>query len=139
MTDPPNRIAAFYPILSGALFLGLGLLTMIRPEVLEYYSIGVDSASARTAIRAMIGGGEIGLGTVLLGGHRWGFSLSQRCILAAVVFICVGLTRLVSSGLEFGFYLAHQPLREAAIELILGCVGVLSTAKNLARNRAVEP
>ena len=121
-----TRIAFLYPPLSGAIFIGLGVLTLIRPEVLEYYSVGVGSAPARNAIRAMIGGGEIGIGIVLLGGLKLGFSVRQRCILAATIFICVGLARLLSAGFEGDLHLMSQPLREASIELILGCFGVLA-------------
>jgi len=121
-----TRIAVLYPLLSGAIFVGLGLLTLVQPDVIEYYSIGIDSASARTAIRAMIGGGEVGLGILMLGGGRLGFSVSQRCTIAATIFACVGLARLLSAGFEGELYLASQPLREASIELFLCCLGVLA-------------
>ncbi len=123
------RVAASYPLLSGAIFLGLGLLTLIRPEVLEYYSIGVDNAPARTAIRAMIGGGEIGLGMLILGGRQVGFSISQRSMLAATIFVCVGLTRLGSAWLDNQLNLESQALREASIELILGVLGVWTVTR----------
>lgn len=126
MTRWKGRIAALYPLLSGAIFIGLGVLTFIRPESLEYYSIGVESAPARTAIRAMIGGGEVGIGVVLLGGARLGLFVSQRCTLAATIFVCVGLARLFSAGFEGELVLASQPLREASLELVLGCLGVYS-------------
>ena len=125
-----HRIAATYPLFSGLIFLGLGLITLFRPEILEYYGISADSGSARTAIRAMIGGGEVGFGIVMLGGGRLGFSVSQRCTLAATIFFCVGLARLLSAGFEGNPYLTSQPLREASIELGLGCFGVLAAARN---------
>lgn len=121
-----TRIAELYPLFAGVVFLGLGLTTLIRPEVLEYYSIGVGSAAARTAVRAMIGGGEVGIGIVLLGGLKLGFSVRQRCVLAAAIFICVGLARLLSAWFEGDLYLSSQSFREASIELILGCFGVLA-------------
>ncbi len=133
MTSWENRIAALYPLLSGAIFLGLGVLTFIRPEVLEYYSIGVESASARTAIRAMIGGGEVGIGIVILCGGRLGFPVSQRCTLAAFIFLCVGIARLLSTGFEGELHLTSQPFREAFIELFLGSLGVW-VAANAKRN-----
>lgn len=121
-----NRIATSYPLLSGAIFIGLGLLTLIQPDVLEYYSIGVDSASARTAIRAMIGGGEVGLGIVTLCGGRIGFSVSQRCTLAASIFLCVSFARLLSAVFEGELFRNSQPFREASVELFLGSLGVLA-------------
>ena len=128
-----TRIAVLYPLLSGAIFVALGLLTLVQPDVIEYYSIGIDSASARTAIRAMIGGGEVGLGILMLGGGRLGFSVSQRCTVAATIFACVGLARLLSAGFEGELHLASQPLREASIELFLGGLGVW-VAANAKRN-----
>ena len=133
MTSWQNRVAAFYALLSGAIFVALGLLTLIRPDVFQYYSIGINSASARTAIRAMIGGGEVGLGVLMLGGDRLGFSVSQRCTIAATIFACVGLARLLSAGFEGELHLASQPLREALIELFLGGLGVW-VAANAKRN-----
>ncbi len=124
MTSWRNPITALYPLLSGAIFFGLGVLTLIRPEVLKYYSIGVDNSPARTAVRAMIGGGEVGIGVVLLAGAWLGLYVSQRCTLAAMIFVCVGLARLLSVGFEGDLVLASQPLREASLELTLGCLGV---------------
>ena len=130
MTSWRNPITVLYPLLSGAIFLGLGVLTLIRPEVLEYYSIGVDSASARTAIRAMIGGGEIGIGLVLLGGGRFGFSFKQRSSIAVVIFGIVGLVRIGSAWIEGGLHMEWQPLREAFIELALALIGVWVVCSN---------
>ncbi|WP_247269845.1 DUF4345 family protein [Qipengyuania sp. S6317L1] len=122
-----TRIAVLYPLLSGAIFVALGLLTLAQPDVFEYYAIGIDSASARTAIRAMIGGGEVGLGILMFGGGRLGFSVGHRCTIAATIFACVGLARLLSAALEGNQLLgSHQPFREAWVELMLGCLGVLA-------------
>ena len=118
-----HRLTALYPLLSGTIFIGLGLLTLFQPDVFEYYSIGVDSASARTAIRAMVGGGEVGIGLVILCGSHLGFSINQRCTLAASIFLCVGLARLLSAAFEGELQLTSQPLREASIELFLGSLG----------------
>jgi hypothetical protein len=125
-----NLFVASYPLVAGAMLLGLGLLTLIRPEVLEYYSIGVGTASARTAIRAMIGGGEIGIGLVVLAGGRLGLLANQRCAIAATIFICVCLARLLGAGIEGELHLTSQPLREAFVELTLGCLGAIAAIMN---------
>ena len=118
-----DGLARAYPILAGAIFLGFGAITLIRPEVLEYYSISVDNSTSRIAARAMIGGGEIGLGLVLLFGGKLGFSNEQRSFLAATIFISVALARLVGLLVEGELNSIAQPIREASIELLLGLLG----------------
>jgi len=120
------RVFRLYPILAGLLFLGLGTLTLIRPEILGYYSIDVANDKARIAIRAMIGGGELALGLVIAAGQRIGISVKQRSLIAACVFLCVGLVRLAAAWMEGGLGVAQQPYREAAIELILGSLGLVA-------------
>jgi hypothetical protein len=72
----------------------------------------------------MIGGGEIGIALILLLGRYVNLSLSQRSLIAAVIFICVGLSRLVGVWIEGFDFSTIQPLREAAIELVLGGAGL---------------
>ncbi len=116
----------FYPTIAGCIFLALGLATVIQPEILHYYAINFDQPSARTAVRAMIGGGEIGIALVLLLGGYVQISLSQRSLVAAVIFISVGVIRLFGACLEGVDLPAIQPLREAAIEIMLGSLGLWS-------------
>lgn len=119
-----SGIGSCYPIGAGCIFLSLGIATLIHPEILSYYSISLDEPSARTAIRAMVGGGEVGITIVLLFGGYIKLSLSQRCLIAAAIFLCVGLSRLFAVTIEGADALAIQPLREAAIELTLGGLGL---------------
>ncbi|MEP3050676.1 MAG: DUF4345 family protein [Erythrobacter sp.] len=119
-----SGIGSWYPICAGCIFLALGIATLIHPEVLSYYSIGLDEPSARTAMRAMVGGGEVGIAIALLFGGYIRLSLSQRCQIAAVIFICVGLSRLFAVTIEGADALTMQPFREAAIELTLGGLGL---------------
>ncbi|MEL6540279.1 MAG: hypothetical protein AAFQ34_02645 [Pseudomonadota bacterium] len=120
------RVFRLYPHLAGLLFLGLGMLTLVRPEILGYYSIGLENNQARIAIRAMIGGGELALGLVIAAGQRIGISVKQRSLIAACVFLCVGLARLSAIWMEGGLGFAQQPHREAVIELTLGSLGVVA-------------
>lgn len=115
-----------YPAIAGCIFLVLGSATLVYPEILAYYSIALDQPPARVATRAMLGGGEIGIALLLLAGGRVGFSLRIRSLIAAVIFTCVGLSRVFAVGLEGLEALSVQPLREAAIEIILGGIGLWS-------------
>lgn len=119
-----SGISRLYPTVAGCIFLALGIVTLIQPEILSYYAINLDHPSARIATRAMIGGGEIGIALVLLLGSYINLSLSQRSLIAAVIFICVGLSRLVGVWIEGFDFSTIQPLREAAIEIVLGGAGL---------------
>ncbi len=113
-----------YPSFAGCIFLALGIATLIQPEIMSYYAIGLDQPSARVAMRAMIGGGEIGIGCVLILGGRINLSPSQRSLIAAAIFICVGFSRVAAVSIEGAELLAFQPLREALIEILLGGIGL---------------
>ncbi len=93
---------------------------------MSYYAIGLDQPSARVAMRAMIGGGEIGIGVVLILGGRINLSSRQLSLIAAAIFICVGLSRVTAVFMESAEVLAVQPLREALIEILLGGLGLLA-------------
>jgi len=117
------KIQGLYPLMAGLIFLVLSFLTFVRPEILSYYSIGIDTAPARIAIRAMIGGGELGIASLLLFGARLGFSIRQRSLIAAIIFLCAGLARIIAGMGEGTDMLLEQPLREASIEVVLALVG----------------
>ncbi|MEP3049756.1 MAG: DUF4345 family protein [Erythrobacter sp.] len=119
-----SALGGWYPTFTGYVFLALGMASFIRPEILSYYAIDLDEPSARVAIRAMIGGGEVGIGVVLLFGGHINLSLSQRSLIAVAIFTCVGLSRLFAVTIEGTGLLTIQPVREAAIELTLGGVGL---------------
>ena len=59
-------------ILMGLLLLVFGAITAIEPSVMSIYGIALEEPSARTAIRSIIGGGEIALGLSLVFGRRVG-------------------------------------------------------------------
>ena len=105
-------------------FLALGIVTLIQPEIMSYYAIGLDQPSARVAMRAMIGGGEIGIALILILGDRINLSPRQRSLIAAAIFICVGLSRVAAVFIEGAEVLAVQPLREALFEILLGGIGL---------------
>ena len=117
-------LGSVYPSFAGCIFLALGIATLIQPEIMSYYAIGLDHPSARVAMRAMIGGGDIGIGVVLILGGRINLSSRQLSLIAAAVFICVGLSRVAAVFMEGADLLAVQPLREALIEILLGGIGL---------------
>lgn len=119
-----DKLHQLYPFLAGLVFLAFGLATLIRPEILSYYSIAIDTPSARIAIRAMIGGGELGIAFLLLQGERVGLSSNQRSLIAAVVFLSVGSARMISGAGEGIDLLIGQPIRESAVEVVFGVLGI---------------
>jgi hypothetical protein len=114
----------------GVLIFILGLWTFFNPELLNYYSISIDSPDARIAARAIIGGGEIGLGMTLMFGTLLGITHRALNIIAAVVFLSVGMGRLIAVLLEDGAFLGWQPYREGLIELFLGLVAVVAATRS---------
>lgn len=124
MSHLHRNLGRVYPSFAGCIFLALGMVTLIRPEIMSYYAIGLDQPSARVAMRAMIGGGEIGIGVVLILGGRINLSSRQLSLIAAAIFICVGLSRVAAVFMEGADLLAVQPLREALIEILLGGIGL---------------
>ncbi|MBY6129483.1 DUF4345 family protein [Qipengyuania aquimaris] len=124
MSHLHRNLGRVYPSFAGCIFLALGLVTLIQPEIMSYYAIGLDQPSARVAMRAMIGGGEIGIGVVLILGGRINLFSRQLSLIAAAIFICVGLSRVAAVFMEGADLLAVQPLREALIEILLGGIGL---------------
>ena len=104
-------------ILMGLLLLIFGAITTIVPTVMSVYGIALEEPSARTAIRSIIGGGEIALGLSLVFGRRAGASHLALNAFAALVFGCVGAVRLSSAAVEGILSLSSQPFREGMIEL----------------------
>lgn len=124
MSHLHRNLGRVYPSFAGCIFLALGIASLIQPEIMSYYAIGLDQPSARVAMRAMIGGGEIGIGVVLILGGRINLSSRQLSLTAAAIFICVGLSRVAAVFMEGADLLAVQPLREALIEILLGGIGL---------------
>ena len=119
-------------ILMGVLLLVFGAITAIEPSVMSVYGIALDEPSARTAIRSIIGGGEIALGLALVFGRRAGATHRALNAFAALVFGCVGAVRLSSAAVEGILSLSSQPFREGMIELglaVLCLVAVRSSSR----------
>ena len=101
---------------AGLLLLILGVWSFADPEVFtDLYGIDVAKPSATIALRAMIGGGEIGLGSFLLLGSKLGVPLQPRLWLAVFLFACVFLARAVAVILAWPEVSAGT-IRELAIE-----------------------
>ena len=77
----------------------------------------------------MIGGGEIALGLVILLGQRIGLTIQQRSLIAALVFLGVGLARMAAAWFEGGFGFGLQPYREATVEIALAALGFIVASR----------
>lgn len=115
-----------YVLISGLIFLALGLVTLIHPGILVYYEIGATSPAARVALRAMIGGGELAISALLLAGRALSLTTDQRCWIAATIFFFVAAARMIGIVLDDGLVNLSQPLREGAIEAALAIVGFMA-------------
>lgn len=101
---------------SGLLLLILGVWSFADPEIFtDLYGMDVEKPSATIALRAMIGGGEIGLGLFLFLGRKFGVLLHSRLLLAVSLFACVFFARAVAVILEWP-EASLQMMRELAIE-----------------------
>jgi hypothetical protein len=107
---------------AGLLLLFLGLWSFADPQIFtDLYGIDVAKPSATIALRAMIGGGEIGLGLFLCLGGRFGVSLQARLLLAVSLFACVFLARAAAVVLAWP-EVSTGMIRELAIEGALAVV-----------------
>lgn len=110
---------------AGFLLLFLGLWSFADPQIFtDLYGIDVAKPSATIALRAMIGGGEIGLGLFLCLGGRLGVSLQSRLLLAVSLFAFVFLARAVAVALAWP-EVSTGTIRELAIEGALA--GIFAT------------
>ena len=114
----------------GAILIVFGVWTFSDPAVLHRYDIDTSEPNARIALRAIIGGGELGLGATLLAGKF--LKLDQRTLnfMAATVFLSVGGSRLLAASLERSAAIGIQPWREGVIELVLGAFAFFVFAKH---------
>jgi len=121
--------ASALAITLGSILAAFGTVTLIWPSVIAYYGISIDSPEARIAVRAIIGGGEIAFGLILLFGSRLELSAHQRCALAAVIFSCIGSIRICFAAFEGLDILWGNPLREGVIELLLAIVAGMAAKR----------
>lgn len=110
----------------GLLLIAFGAATFLFPELLSHYSIAADQSDNRIALRAIIGGGEIGIGVYLAFANFFGAQQKSLNLAAAILFLSVGLARLVATMLEASSEFPWQPVREASIEVVLGFLAVLA-------------
>lgn len=123
-----------FHVLLGLLLIGLGVWTFINLEILAYYKISLDDPEARVAIRAIIGGGEMGLGSILCFGTILGINRNSLYYFAGSVFCSVGLARIGAILVETGSALEWQPWRESSVELILGALAVVAGKRSSISN-----
>jgi hypothetical protein len=119
-----SQIAEVLVATAGALLLIFGIWSFADPEIFsKLYSIDASAPSATIAMRAMVGGGEIGLGLFLLLGGKLKVSLHSRLLLAAFLFVCVFTARASAIALEWS-EVSSGTIRELAIEGALACAFV---------------
>ena len=125
-----STLARHVHIPLGALLLVFGIWTFSDPAVLHHYGIDTSDPNARIALRAIMGGGELGLGVTLLVGKF--LKLDQRTLnfMAATVFLSVGVSRLLAASLERSAAIGIQPSREGAIEMVLGAFALFVFVKH---------
>ena len=114
----------------GLLLIAIGAVTFLYPELLGHYSISTDNPDSRIALKAMIGGGEIGFGVYLAFANLIGVQQRALNLAAAMLFISVGLTRFVATALEDTNEFPWQSVREASIELMLGLLALFAFKKS---------
>ena len=113
------NLPAAVAITLGSILLLFGLITFASPTVMNHYEIAVASAESRIGIRAIVGGGEIGLGLFILLGNLFGVELRSRLLVAAVVFGSVATGRLAASLIEIESVIPLSVYREIFAEFTI--------------------
>ena len=113
----------------GAILIVFGIWTFSDPAILHHYGIDTSEPNARIALRAIIGGGELGLGVTLVAGKFLKLDRRTLNFMAATVFLSVGTFRLLAASLERSAAIGIQPWREGVIEMVLGAFAVFVFAK----------
>ena len=108
-----------------AILIVFGGWTFSDPAVLHHYGIDTSEPNARIALRAIIGGGELGLGVTFVAGKFLKFDRRTLNFIAAGVFLSVGICRYFAAFLEPFSLVEVQPWREGAVELLLGGAALL--------------
>ena len=125
MTGRTAKLASGAHNLVGLILLGLGLATTANPDFLGYYGVVLVEPEARLAMRAILGGGEIGLGLALTFGRMFGASARTLNMVGALVMLSVGLVRICAAFVTGEDLALMQPLREGLVEVAIG--GLAST------------
>lgn len=120
-------------ILLGVMLVGLGLVTMIYPEIMNRYGLNLEDAHAKSTVMAVIGGSEIGLGLFVLFGHKIGVSLSARIAMLLLVFMGILIARLLSVVLYYPV-LPNVFFREVIAEILISVlllIGLLTERRHI--------
>ena len=131
LPESASRVIRLIVLCCGLLLLGLGFWSFLDPGIFtQLYGIKVVDSTAKVALRAMIGGGEIGLGMFMLVGGSFNVSLWSRLMLATFGFGSVFIARTCAVLLDWPT-ITEALIREVVIEgFIFFCLlfGVLLTA-----------
>lgn len=128
--NPPSTISRATTYFMGALFLGLGLITLIHPQIMTRYGLPTDTTHAVMSIRSLIAGAELGLGTLMLLGGRVGISIRSRLWTALFVFGGIILARITAMIISDAT-IPQMIIRELTAEVIT--VSIISFGLNKAR------
>ncbi len=105
-------------MLLGVMLVGLGISTVLHPEIMARYGLSVANAHGKSTLMSVIGGAELGLGMFLLLGQMLRIDVMVR--LQVILFLFLGLlsARLVSVGV---FFETLPPIffRELLLELCI--------------------
>lgn len=124
MTAKAAGLARGAHILIGLILLGLGAATTANPDILGYYGVVLVEPEASVAMRAILGGGEIGLGLSLTFCRMFGASARSLNMVAALVMLSVGSVRICAAFVAGDDLALVQPLREGLVEKALGGLAV---------------
>ncbi len=119
-----DKLIYIYRSVTGLILLFFGIMTLLYPYIMTLYGISVETAQTRIAIRGLIGGGEITFAAIVLFGPRFGFDKLVCVRLIMLLFLGIGLTRLLSGLWEGWDIFWGLPLRESLLEICLGLLGL---------------
>ena len=117
----------------GVMLVGLGLVTMIHPEIMNRYGLNLGDAHAKSTVMAVIGGSEIGVGLFVLFGHKIGVTISARIAMLLLVFMGILTVRLISIVLYYP-ELPNVFFREVIAEILISVlllIGLLTERRNI--------
>ena len=105
----------------GALFLALGLLTLLWPEVFSIaYGLDLSAPPARHLFLSLVSGTELGLGAILILGPRYGLCPGTLLWVCAVIFASLACLRLGQGLFSATWHLVGGI--EMILEAALACI-----------------
>jgi len=123
----------------GIILLGLGLSTLLFPDIMGRYGLSTETAHAKATIVALIGGAEIGLGCFLLFGRFVGVSPSMQLWSMLSLFVGIAIARIYSIWV-YHPELPNIAFRELVAELLIITLITFGIRTSVRKRRTVcEP